>query len=229
MSSTDSEAPPADLFITSPEARARMTRLAPNLPVILIDDFYADPHEVRRRALGLRYAPPTVLYPGRIAEVPPGNESLTRVLAAILDVVNSQYLPRVPVFAPGGQRVERFSRVATDFAIVDMLPDELEPDQRRPHIDPVLLFGLVYLNEEDRGGTLFYERNPAELIAPVEGRYPDDRAPGFSLCGRIEGRFNRLAIYPGFVPHSGEIKGDWITGGGRTEAPRLTQRFQFFE
>lgn len=229
MSNLESGPPPADLFSTSPEARARMTRLAPHLPVILIDDFYADPREVRRRALGLAYAPTTVLYPGRIAEIPAGNESLTRVLAAILEVVNGQYLPRVRVVAPGGQRVERFSRVATDFAIVDLPPDELEPDQRRPHIDPVLLFGLVYLNEEERGGTLFYERKADEPIAAVDGRYPDDSAPGYRLCGRIEGRFNRLAIYPGFVPHSGEIKGDWITGGGRVEAPRLTQRFQFFE
>ncbi len=38
----------------------------------------------------------------------------------------------------------------------------------------------------------------------------------------------RLVIYPGIVPHSGEIAGDWIHGEERFRYPRLTQRFTFF-
>jgi imidazolonepropionase-like amidohydrolase len=48
------------------------------------------------------------------------------------------------------------------------------------------------------------------------------------LAGHIEGRFNRLAIYPGFVLHSGEIDGDWIEKEDRLAAPRLTQRIKFY-
>jgi hypothetical protein len=45
--------------------------------------------------------------------------------------------------------------------------------------------------------------------------------------GRIEAAFNRLAIYPGFVPHSGEIVGEWIKTDERFTNPRLTQRLVF--
>lgn len=52
--------------------------------------------------------------------------------------------------------------------------------------------------------------------------------PGFALIGGIEGRFNRLAVYPGFVPYTGQIEGEWIKGDARFREPRLTQRFVFF-
>ena len=54
-----------------------------------------------------------------------------------------------------------------------------------------------------------------------------DSRDGFELCGRIAPVFNRLAIYPGFVLHSGEIAGDWIRSDERFSNPRLTQRLIF--
>ncbi|MFL6734891.1 MAG: DUF6445 family protein [Sphingomicrobium sp.] len=90
------------------------------------------------------------------------------------------------------------------------------------------VFGLIYLNEEDRGGTLFFR--PRSRVAPTTGRqgYQTQSDEHVELCGRIEGRFNRLAIYPGFILHSGEVKGDWIENEERLTAPRLTQRIMFF-
>jgi len=89
------------------------------------------------------------------------------------------------------------------------------------------IFGLVYFNHEPRGGTLFF-RNVADTpgSAPSPGYLTDSR-DGFELAGRIEPAFNRLAIYPGFVPHSGEIAGDWIRSDERFTNPRLTQRLLF--
>jgi hypothetical protein len=72
----------------------------------------------------------------------------------------------------------------------------------------VPIFGLVYLNHEERGGTLFFRRSvQVAQSGPSPGYVTEDR-DGFELAGRIEPRFNRLAIYPGFVPHSGDISGD---------------------
>jgi hypothetical protein len=89
----------------------------------------------------------------------------------------------------------------------------------------VPIFGLVYLNQEERGGTLFFK--PRQGPAAERHGYQTTSDGAFELCGRIEGRFNRLAIYPGFIPHSGEIAGPWIEGEERTRHPRLTQRLQF--
>ena len=141
----------------------------------------------------------------------------------------NQFLARVPPIANNGQRLTSFSRVFTDFAVVDVHPDELSADQRLPHTDPVPVFGLLYLNREERGGTLFFEQKaPSRASDEQGGGYVTESTDCFELCGRIEPAFNRLAIYPGFVPHSGEIHGDWIRGEERYSNPRLTQRFVFF-
>ena len=68
------------------------------------------------------------------------------------------------------------------------------------------------------------------ILAPAVARegYPTATYPGLELAGRIEGRFNRLAIYPGFILHTGEIAGEWIEGDERFDVPRLTQRMMFY-
>ena len=88
------------------------------------------------------------------------------------------------------------------------------------------IFALVYLNIDDRGGTLFFRQTGGPAARPAPGYLTESR-DGFALRGRIEAVFNRLAIYPGFVPHSGDISGDWIRSGERHRSPRLTQRLMF--
>ena len=63
-------------------------------------------------------------------------------------------------------------------------------------------------------------------VAGSSGYVTADPA-GYRLLGRIEPRFNRLAIYSGSVPHSGEIDGEWIRSEGAIDYPRLTQRLMF--
>jgi hypothetical protein len=212
-----------DLFEVSSTAQARFELIADAFPVLLIDDVYARPDEVRTEALRLDFEPPPDPYPGRIAALPDDNVSLHAFLRRMLDMVNRDYLPRLP----GDLRVAPLARVHSDLAIVDVHPDDLAERQRIPHVDPVPIFGLVYLNREPRGGTLFFRNiGSAPGNAPSPG-YLTSTRDGFELAGRIEPAFNRLAIYPGFVPHSGEIAGDWIRSNDRFTNPRLTQRLLF--
>ena len=212
-----------DLFKLSSSMEMRMTTAGGHIPVFLIDNVYERPDEIRSMALGLSYGPPDNLYPGKIA-TPPLSASLSAVAQWALRTANTQYLPNVPPIQGGGQQVTEFQGILTDFAIVDVHPDKLSPAQRLPHVDPVPVFGLVYLNREERGGTLFFESNPAPT---PEGGYITGSTGGFKLLGRIEAAFNRMAIYPGFIPHSGDINGHWIEGEERFSSPRLTQRFVF--
>jgi hypothetical protein len=194
--------------------------------VLLVDGLYERPDELRETALSLDYAPAPFDYPGRIARMPAPNPSLTMFLRELLGLVNAHYLPRVPI-AADGKRIANFNTVRTDFAVVDVHPDELRPPQRTPHIDPIPIFGLVYLNREERGGTLFFKGVGPSEDGPVSNSYLTQSGSGYELCGRIEAAFNRLAIYPGFVPHSAEI-GSWIETDERFTKPRLTQRLMFF-
>jgi hypothetical protein len=201
--------------------------LAPGVPVITIDNFYLSPKEVRDYALTLDYEVPPYPYPGRLAKIPGLNTSLENVKSVVLSLVNNVFRPQVPI-AMKGRSIDRYSNLHTDFGIVDLTPTQLSPQQRIPHTDPVPVFGLVYLNEEDRGGTIFFKQVAAVTPASLEPGYPSGASNAFREIARIKPAFNRLVIYPGFVPHSGEIVGDWIQGPERLSNPRLTQRFAFF-
>jgi len=215
-----------DAFRLRPGLSFRFETIAEGLPVMLVDGLYERPDELREEALSLDYAPAPFDYPGRVARMPAPNPSLTIFLRELLGLVNAQYLPRVPI-AADGRRIANFHTVRTDFAIVDVHPDDLRPPQRTPHIDPIPIFGLVYLNREERGGTLFFEKVDASRPEPASNSYLTESGSGYALRGRIEAAFNRLAIYPGFVPHSAEI-GRWIESEERFTRPRLTQRLMFF-
>lgn len=220
---------PDDLFTTNSGLVPRLEMLGGKVPVILVDGVYKDPARLREAALELDYRPPNYPYPGRIADIQPGNPSLETFLRNLLNLVNRQYLARVPRIADSnGQTISAFARVLSDFGIIDTPPEQLAPHQRRPHVDPVPIFGLIYLNEEERGGTMFFEPAGPVDEERLPGGYFREGDEGFSLIGRIGGQFNRLAVYPGFVPHSGDIAGEWIASEERVTKPRLTQRFLLF-
>lgn len=216
------------LFALNATASASLQVLGGRVPVLIVEDVFQDPAAIRSYALGLHFQPPPYPYPGRIAEPPASDESLQFFLQSVLGLLNGNYLPRIPPIAANGRPITRFSRVQADFAVTDVPPDELSEIQRKPHVDPVPIFGLVYLNPEDRGGTLFFDRPAGVPDEPGRRGYTSSEDPDYPFLGRIEGKFNRLAIYPGFVLHSGEIAGDWIDSDERFDAPRLTQRLVFF-
>ena len=204
-----------------------MKLLGGRLPVLVVDHLFQQPEVIRAEALALPYGPPGNPYPGKIAKPPPSDDSLEIFLRSVLSLVNGEYLKRVPPIVANNQRISSFGRVETDFAIVDVHPDDLTEVQREPHVDPVPIFGLVYLDPQERGGTLFFD---APTTTPAKDRrgYCSTDDSDYPFIGKIEGAFNRLAIYPGFVFHSGEIRGSWIESEERFNDPRLTQRLVFF-
>ena len=217
----------ADLFATAPGASVLLDRLSGEVPILTVDGIFEDPHAVRETALALNFGPGTGSYPGRIARYRDGDPSLASFLRKVVAMVERDYLPILPPLRDG-RKITRVRGLDTDFAITELHPDELNSEQRKPHIDPVMIFGLVYLNEEQRGGTMFYKTVSRTAPADPGKGYPKASFPGLELAGRIEGRFNRLAVYPGTILHTGEIEGDWIAGDERFRSPRLTQRIMFF-
>jgi hypothetical protein len=214
------------LFATAAAAQLSGGYIEDRIPFLTIDGIFADARAVRAAALALPFSAGTAHYPGRVARYPAGDPSLMEFLQTLVGLVTREYLPRLPSL-PDGKRLARVRGVDTDFAIVDTHPSELDPIQSAPHTDAVPVFGLVYLNEEPRGGTLFFKPRTQGAAAPKQPGYPRENEQ-LEVCGHIEGRFNRLAIYPGFVHHSGEIKGEWIESDDRFASPRLTQRIAFF-
>lgn len=213
-----------ELFAISPDATLRFITVAPGVPAAVVDNIYRHPHLIREAALSLPFGPPTALYPGRITQFPSNFASLNQAVAWIKNLVDRELLTKIELMN-NGKRVTAFGRVDTDFAVVDTPPEDLLPAQRAPHVDHVPVFGLVYLNEAERGGTAFFQRRH-NAVDPQRQGYFKDADDVFRKTGRIEGRFNRLAIYPGFIWHSAEI-GDWIRSDERLRSPRLTQRLVF--
>ena len=215
-----------DLFATGAAPQLSIGYIDGRIPFATVDGVFADPHAVRATALALPYSPGTRYYPGRIARFPDGDQSLSGFIQKVAALVTQEYLPRLPPL-PGGARLSAIRGIDTDFAITETPPEQLNEGQRQPHTDAVPVFGLVYLNEEPRGGTLFFK--PREAIQPAAepSAYPSRDHERFEVCGHIEGRFNRLAIYPGFILHSGEIDAGWMGTDARVTSPRLTQRIMF--
>lgn len=207
--------------------RPSLQHVGGRIPVLVIDQIFAQPKAVRAAALQLPFQPFHYGYPGRIAEPERGDPALQSFLATMLAIVNGAYLPRIPPIAADGRPIKAFRTAVADYAIADLHPDELTPAQRRPHTDPVPVFGLIYLSEDERGGTMFFDRLPVAR-EPERSGYLTRSDAEFSLIGKVEGLFNRLVIYPGFVPHTAELAGDWIRTDERFKAPRLTQRIVFF-
>jgi hypothetical protein len=215
-----------DLFATGASPQLSIGYIDGQIPFATVDGVFADPNAVRDAALALPYSPGTQYYPGRIARFPDGDESLSAFIQKVAGLVTREYLPRLPPL-PGGERLSALRGIDTDFAITETPPDQLNEGQRQPHTDAVPVFGLVYLNEEPRGGTLFFKPRKEVRTGAQLSAYPSYDHERFEVCGHIEGRFNRLAIYPGFIFHSGEIEGEWIGTEARVAAPRLTQRIMF--
>jgi hypothetical protein len=216
------------LFELSGRVDVRLQMLDDQVPVLTADNIYRDPLAVRRWALGLEYSGATASYPGSVAKLPTNDPAMLHFIRKVVAMMTRFYLPQLPAL-PGGFHPKTIKAVDTDFAVVNVHPAELTPAQRAPHVDEVPLFGLVYLNEEDRGGTLFFRtKSDRGTARPMADGYPTGSNDLVEQIGRIEGRFNRLAIYPGFILHTGEVKGDWITTNERFASPRLTQRLSFY-
>lgn len=194
--------------------------------MLVIDDFYDDPHDVRARALACDFPPVEGqrTFPGRNSKQKLILDKLDRIAAA---------LTGEPVVSPSNP-ASSHCRFRITLAG--------EESRYRVHVDPTRLCwaGVVYLNlpEQCRGGTLFYRHRrlnsdrapltPEELQAhglenvgallERDGNDPE----AWEHIMTLPMRFNRFVMYRPWLWHSaGESFGSGLEDG------RLVQLMQF--
>ena len=185
-------------------------------PVIVIDDFVADPAALRAKAEALTYQPMGRHYPGLRAEV--AEADVAQYLAPVADLI-----ARTFGFARG------LDVVSAGYSIVTTHPSALTPIQRLPHFDGLegeRIALLHYLGGADQGGTAFYrhrgtgfETISAQRHAVYDAALHSDVAhhgmpPPAYISGdteiyqqiaRFEAKPNRALIYRGHTLHCADL------------------------
>ena len=174
--------------------------------LLIIDDFLADPHGVRRTALGLGYDPALKdgNYPGLLSDVPLEINGLDAAVAARIGV---------PV-APMAGTTHGHCRLT------------LAGDKGASgvHIDPCFYSGILYLSlpEHARGGTDFFRHRPTGLdrvpttdLALLESGFSDVndlvervvnadtlKPARWEKVMTVPMRFNRLVLFSPWLFHN---------------------------
>jgi hypothetical protein len=186
-------------------------------PLLIVDQFVADPDELLRKAARSHFVPIGKMFPGIRARAPANYEKL---LEAFL---RPRMLEHFGI-APGAMTFP-----LCHYSLVAHRPESLAFLQRIPHIDSVAANGLAtvhYLFRGDWGGTAFYrhrntgfeyidesrvdqysrdlKREESEKDAPKTG-YIDGDTALFEQIAKVDGVFNRLVIYRRNSLHSGSI------------------------
>lgn len=214
----------------NPHARVRVETVLGEIPVLYVEDFYEDPDAVRALALGVDYDITAAMYPGRHALlVTPESKAVVAALCQLLTDLGDQ------VYDPAD--------CTADFSIVVTQARDLLAGQKHPHIDPTPVLGIVYLNPVNGAGTSFYYN---KVLGTALVRNQQDRdglnefhrtlahqhePEGYDLAHHpcwervytIEGRYNRLVVYPGNVFHAVDIS--TMPAQFNMDTVRLTQRF----
>lgn len=195
---------------------------AERVPLLVIDNFLADPDELARIASRENFVEHSRYYPGIRATAPVAyQQAFAGPLGEII----------APLFGLG-TGAPRFS--LCHFSLVTTPAERLQVPQRIPHVDSLPSSGLAtihYLFEKDFGGTAFYRhrktgfeyidegRNEAYLRAlweeelrpeTVGDGYINGDTPLFEQIALQDGVFNRLLVYRRNSLHSGCIGRDFI-------------------
>jgi hypothetical protein len=190
---------------------------AEGAPLLIVDQFVADPERLLRKAARSHFVPIGKMFPGIRARAPANYEKL----------LGEFLLPRMQEYfdiAPGP-----LSFPTCHYSLITNPPESLAYLQRIPHIDSTAPNGLAsvhYLFHGDWGGTAFYrhrktgfesidesrlgeyshalKREEAEKDAPKAGYINGDTAL-FEQIAKVDGVFNRLVVYRRNSLHSGSI------------------------
>lgn len=192
------------------------------VPVLVIDNFLQDPDRIIDLATDMAPFPRQEghFYPGvRRRIIPEDGESF--------EYVHSVCQGLAPLLHQA-YGVTRYEIVDAGFSLVTAQPETLTPLQRVPHFDYPDQEGFAiihYLSKAPGGGTAFYrhDRTGFEMMTverldaygpardldlkefgPGQG-YQSGDGNGFTELGMVEMRFNRAAVYPGSLLHSGVI------------------------
>ncbi len=198
-----------------------------HLTHIVVDDFLPDPHRVREAALGLDYVPRKdgELYPGRNAS---HALSFPDIAKLISQIVHEPLAAKTQGTSHGVPRLAR----AGDTSRADV------------HIDMCHWSAMIYLtlDEHCQAGTHFFRHKPTGLeMAPAfpgqaqDAGYPDVQTAVKHILQNdgydhdkweqrmmIPMRFNRLAIFRGYLWHDAGI-----SFGTQPENSRLILPFFF--
>ena len=186
-------------------------------PLLVIDNFVADPDELVTEAAAQQYSPPTRYFPGIRAPAPVVYQQL---LIARMKVM----LENVFGLPPGLPRLSM-----CHYSIVTTPAESLGVVQRIPHIDSLARNGVAtihYLFKKNLGGTGFYRHRKTGFEYVDEARSevyfkslnsenngPNMPGPGyingdtalFQMIARQDGVFNRMLVYRRNSLHSGCI------------------------
>lgn len=184
--------------------------------ILVIDDVFGNAAEIeaygRREAAFVR--PPT-FYPGLNA--PLTQAFMTQLAEGLL----------APLAATFGLSSEEAKAENGYFGLVTIMPRALHIMQTIPHVDNLngrSLAVLVFLCDETQGGTGFYRhrstgierQTPATIKAydqAMRSEMANLVAPGYTVgdhplferIGKVDLRYNRLAVYNSNLLHSGQV------------------------
>lgn len=190
-----------------------------NNKLLVIDNFLKKPEEMKDQALISTYNPypghnEKKGYPGIRAAVPKYySYNLTMLLEPI---IKTEF--EIPSHLDIRKSVCAFSLMTTEI-------QDLGPLQSTPHFDastPYHIAVLLYLCDEEHGGTAFYRHNATmfdRITADNKEHYLDiyyeelnakRPTPGyfnnsnefFTKTGMVEAKFNRLVLYKGSMLHA---------------------------
>lgn len=191
-------------------------------PLLVIDNFVAEPDRLVKKAVTAQYASGGRFYPGIRAKAPPSYEHflttrLQPLLAEHLGVTN---------------RTLRLSMC--HFSLITTPAAQLEPMQRIPHVDSLSRDGFAtihYLFKDNLGGTAFYRHRATgyESLDEVRGpeyfqvlaaesagpdrpdvKYINGDTAIFEQIARADGVFNRMLVYRRNSLHSGSIDSAFV-------------------
>ena len=184
-------------------------------PLVVFDQFAADPDSLRRSAAAATFGPAANHYPGVRADLPTGY--LAGQWPAITAAIALAYGHRGPV-----------RLIDASFSIVTTPADALSVRQRLPHCDafgadrvamvhylsPSIAEGTAFFRHrstgfetiDDRRASIFFDQLDAELR---HGGVPEGYVAGdtslFERTFLAEARYNRAVLYRSSLLHSGAI------------------------
>ncbi|MFC6439086.1 DUF6445 family protein [Bowmanella sp. JS7-9] len=200
------------------------------VPLFVIDDIFATPLEVRHLAFSNSFPSSVAYYPGRhqpLSQEDPSIKAFCHFIATVLTRATGKQI--------------KTEAISTDFSILTTPEEKLLDNQGQPHIDGTPMLGVIYLNEQDLGGTVFFrnrETNSMTVVTEAQKAhyqnlsaqrkldtplgYVTDTNTQWEKVDTIEGKLNRLVIWPGNVFHSIDVKVN--PASGQLDEKRLTQR-----
>lgn len=200
----------------------RLTIGAEKAPLMVIDNFIADPQRLVRRAAARQFRLGGANYPGIRIEAPLGYQQLFR-----------DRLQKI-VFDFFGLTGGSIAFPMCHYSLVTTPASQLKPLQRIPHVDSTDGRGLAtvhYLFNADLGGTAFYRhratgfevidasrqeayyRHVEQLMRDPQSLqvgYINGDTELFEQVAAVSGVFNRMLIYRRNSLHSGSIDKNFV-------------------